>query len=505
MKATGFALLRLAAGVSACFACGLTPALASDKEDTSRSAVGPTGGTPVVASKLPKIRVTRDGKGFAGSDGKPFVPFGVNYFRPHTGWAPQVWKQFDPEAVRKDFALLKAYGVNCVRVFLSYGSFYDTPGVLSEDGIRKFDQFLRLADEAGIYVHPTGPDHWEGTPEWARRDTIADEDVLRALERFWKLFASRYKGVNTIFAYDLRNEPSVPWNSPAVRKRWTEWVHRRYSSQEDAAKAWGVPPESVTWDDIPVPAPEDKAGDRMLLDYQRCREEIADEWTRRQAAAIKAADPDALVTVGLIQWSVPAVLPGVQHYSAFRPDRQARFVDFLEIHFYPLARGMYEYRSLEERDLNLAYLESVVSETARAGKPAVIAEYGWYGGGALKFESGNSRPAREEEQAEWCSRLIETTQGLAVGWLNWGVYDHPEARDVTQLTGLFTVDGKEKVWGRRFREIARQIAQSDMKAKGLKQRPKLDWELCVTSRKAAEEFLEAYHRAYVESKESAGR
>jgi len=34
-----------------------------------------------------------------------------------------VWKQFDADTTRKDFARMKELGVNCVRVFLSYGSF----------------------------------------------------------------------------------------------------------------------------------------------------------------------------------------------------------------------------------------------------------------------------------------------------------------------------------------------------------------------------------------------
>src|SRR5512137_3167818 len=76
---------------------------------------------------LPKIRITKDGRSFETERGRPFVPFGVNYFRPGTGWAPQVWKKFDAEATRQDFARMKGLGVNCVRVFLSYGSFLTEP------------------------------------------------------------------------------------------------------------------------------------------------------------------------------------------------------------------------------------------------------------------------------------------------------------------------------------------------------------------------------------------
>ena len=125
--------------------------------------------------------------------GKPFVPFGLTYFRSGTGWAPQVWKKFDAEATHRDFIRMKVLGVNCVRVFLSYGSFYQEPGKLEPEGLAKFDQFLKLAEEEGIYVHPTGPDHWEGSPEWARGDRMADESALAATETFWRLFAARYK------------------------------------------------------------------------------------------------------------------------------------------------------------------------------------------------------------------------------------------------------------------------------------------------------------------------
>src|SRR5512132_1342345 len=84
-----------------------------------------TGGRVIAAeggSSLPKIRLAADGRGFMTAQGKPFVPFGVNYYRPGTGWAPQLWKKFDPEATRKDFVRMKELGVNCVRIFLTFQS-----------------------------------------------------------------------------------------------------------------------------------------------------------------------------------------------------------------------------------------------------------------------------------------------------------------------------------------------------------------------------------------------
>ncbi|MGQ9574853.1 MAG: cellulase family glycosylhydrolase [Thermoguttaceae bacterium] len=445
---------------------------------------------------LLKVRIATDGRSFQTEDGKPFVPFGVNYFRPGTGWAPQLWKKFDPQATQEDFARMKQLGVNCVRVFLSYGSFFMEPDALRGEGLAKFDQLLGIAEAAGIYVHPTGPDHWEGTPAWARQDRIADEQVLGALETFWKQFAARYRGRNVLFAYDLLNEPAVRWDSPAMRAKWNRWLESRYGSAEKLAQAWGIRPEDVQWGRQPPPAPQPSPGDPRLLDYQHFREQIADQWTRRQVAAIKAADADALVTVGMIQWSVPALLPGVQQYAAFRPQRQARLLDFMEIHFYPLAGGFYEYGRPENEQRNLAYLESVVREVAATGKPVVLAEFGWYGGGKLTIDRGVHPAASDQQQARWCRQAVETTRGLATGWLNWGLYDHPEARDVSQLTGLLTADGKPKAWAGEFQLLAGVLAAKPVAPARLGPRPALDWDRCLTDPQAAQQFQEKYYRAF---------
>jgi hypothetical protein len=298
-----------------------------------------------------------------------------------------------------------------------------------------------------------------------------------------------------VFAYDLLNEPAVPWRTTALQAKWNGWLTAHYPSAAQLAKAWEVAEDTIRWEaEGPPPLPE-SLGTRRLLDYQHFREEVADEWTRRQSAAIKAADPQALVTVGMIQWSVPAVLPGVQQYAAFRPDRQAPLLDFLEIHFYPLAKGFYEY-SPDDEVANLAYLESVTRETAKCGKPVVLAEFGWYGGGSPRIDGKLRRMASDEEQAKWCRRAVETTRGLATGWLNWGFYDHPESRDVSQLTGLLTSAGQPKAWSREFRSLATAFAQGPPEPPPRGSRPDLDWDRCIIAPEAGREFLRQYTEAF---------
>lgn len=443
-------------------------------------------------NQLPKIRVDKTTRSFVKETGEIFVPFGVTYYRPGTGWAPQVWKQFDLEATRKDFAVMKQQGVNCVRIFLTYHSFYSQPGVLDVSGLKKFDQFLDIAEEAEIYVHPTGPDHWEGLAE-GQSTAIEDENSLHALEQFWKLFAARYRGRAVILGYDLKNEPELPWDSKLLQKRWNTWLEKTYVTEKALSISWSVD-EPVIFGQISIPLKKNISNNRQVFDYQRFREEIADEWTRRQVESIKSVDPDALVTVGLIQWSVPAT---VSSYSAFRPARQAKFLDFMSIHFYPLAHGVYEYQNKEEELKNLAYLESVVREAIQPDKPTILGEFGWYGGGKPKFDQDRHPAATEEQQARYCRRLIETTAGFVCGWLNWGFYDQPEATDCSELTGLATSTGKIKAWGRNFKDLAQRYDGKLLPLPQIGARPMLDWDTCLTSESAVREFQQKYYEAFV--------
>ena len=427
----------------------------------------------------PRVRVDRTRHGFVDAAGQPFVPFGVSYYRPGTGWAPQLWKQFDAEATRRDFAQLRKLGANVVRVFVSFGSFFNEPHKLDPDGLAKFDRLLDLADDAGLYVHPTGPDAWEGMPAWTKGLNVfnidANEACLKALDDYWRMFATRYRGRSTIWAYDLRNEPCVAWDTPHMRTLWAAW--RKDHGEEPA----------------PVPDPKAEPPAPHIADYQRFRESLAEKWVARQASAIRAADPDALVTVGLVQWSVPAQRLALTQYTGFRPATIAKHLDFMELHFYPLAAGCYRYENADAEAANLAVLEAMAREAAKPGLPLVIAEFGWYGGGPL---DAGGKPATEEQQAEWCRHLVEVTAPIACGWLNWGMYDHPEAKDVSRLTGLFTVDGKEKAWGRTFRDLAGRFRVKPP-VHALPGRPDLPWDECIASGEAMEKFRQAYLRAFL--------
>jgi hypothetical protein len=290
----------------------------------------------------------------------------------------------------------------------------------------------------------------------------------------------------------------VGWKLDILKPQWNEWLKQRYGDSQKLKVAWNST-NRLEFGSIPIPEPKNALKSPQLLDYQSFREQIADEWTRRQAEAIKSSDADALVTVGCLQTSVPSRFwGGIDDYTGYRPERQAKFLDFLEIHFYPSEGGGYEYKTKAGELANLAYLESIVREVARAGKPVVLAEFGWYGGAEKpKFDKGAHPQASEEQQAEYCRHVIESSAGFVVGWLNWGLYDQPGANDCSELTGLITADGKTKAWGKTFEELSGQFARKYIAPKQIGPRPTLDWDACLTSAAAANDFRNQYRKDFL--------
>ena len=429
------------------------------------------------------------GAGFT-LNGKPWRPFGCNYFDPEVGWAPKLWQRFDAGRVESHFRAMRELGVNVVRVFLTAGSFYREPPSLEPEALAKLDRLIAIARKSGIRVHPTGPDHWEGTPAWRRGDFYAEPKALEAQVSFWKALAARYRDEPAIFAWDLLNEPHVRWGGPAMEAAWGAWLREKYPDPQALRGAWGIDPKEGAFETgIPPDAP---SASRRLLDYQRFRESVAERWVKAQVDAIRSVDPNHLVTVGLIQWSVPALLGKPSQYAAFRPSRMAPLLDFLTIHFYPL-RGDPN-ASEAAFDANLAYLEFVL-RCARAGdpaKPLLVGEFGWYGGGAA--DGHPERPA--EDQARWCKAAVLQGRGIAAGWLNWAYADTPESRDCTKFSGLVTAGGAVKAWGAAFRELADHPESWASPAPAPAAEVTFDFDRAIVDPEAGDAGLAAYAEAW---------
>lgn len=440
-------------------------------------------------SKMQLIITRPDGRGFMEYDsGRHYIVFGTNYYDPHTGWAPKIWRRFDSEKVRQHFQVMSELGVNCARIFLTAGSFQPNAETVEEQALEKLDALIKIARETGIRLLLTGPDHWEGQPSYWKPDRFAGEAALQALERFWDVVGRRYRGEPAIFAWDLLNEPHLPWFVEQWRPKWNTLLQETYGSWESLKAAWGDElTEKERWGNVAVPENLSDPGNPRLRDWQLFREYLADQWVRRQVEAIRKADPTHLITVGYIQWSYPLIRPGnPSRYSAFNPHRQACWLDFVTIHFYPTLGN--PFGSEENWDRNLGYLQAVLAY-CHTSKPVVLGEYGWYGGGAPQ----NHPYLSENEQASWLSAEVEASRPLADGWLSWPFADSPESTDISLFAGLVKENLTVKVWGRKFETLAANLPELKRSV------PKLPEFIFPSVLTADNEELSKMHRSYVEA------
>jgi hypothetical protein len=435
------------------------------------------------------IAVAPDGQGFVETDkSRSYIPFGTNYYDPHTGWAPKLWRRFDAEKVRQHFHVMNGIGVNCARVFLTTGSFQPTAEKIEEQALTKLDKLVEIARENGIRLILTGPDHWEGQPDYWKPDRYAGKAALQALEHFWTVVAQRYRGEPAIFAWDLLNEPHMPWFVEQWRPKWNLWLQSTYENREALKAAWGSElTEDDEWSNVAVPENRPDSGNPRLRDWQHFREHLADEWVRCQVEAIRRVDPTHLITVGYIQWSYPLVRPGnPDRYAAFNPRRQACWLDFVTIHFYPSLGSPFQ--SEENWQKNIGYLQGVLAY-CHTGKPVVLGEFGWYGGGAPQHHPYLS----EQQQAHWISAEIEASCSLADGWLSWPFADTPESGDISLFAGLVKDDLSLKDWGHKFGELAANLPE--LKSP----RPKLPAANFPTALTADNNELSKMHEAYIKA------
>src|SRR5262245_7885015 len=72
--------------------------------------------------QLARIRVSKDGKGFElVPSGKKFIPWGFNYDHDAKGRLIEDYWDTDWDAIKGDFAEMKALGANVVRIHIQFG------------------------------------------------------------------------------------------------------------------------------------------------------------------------------------------------------------------------------------------------------------------------------------------------------------------------------------------------------------------------------------------------
>jgi hypothetical protein len=257
------------------------------------------------AGDLPRVVVSKDRSGFALEPaGEAFTPWGFNYDHDQKGRLLEDYWADEWEKVERDFRGMKALGANVVRVHLQLGRFMTAADKPDEKALDRLTKLLRLAEVVGLYLNLTGLGcyHKKDVPEWY--DALSEKDRWDVQARFWAAVAGRGKGSPAVFCYDLMNEPVVPGGT----RKAGDWLGPAFAGKHFV--------QFITLDQNDRPRPD-----------------VARAWVNRLTAAVRKADDRALVTVGLVDWSLDR--KGLT--SGFVPEKVAADLDFASVHLYPEA------------------------------------------------------------------------------------------------------------------------------------------------------------------------
>lgn len=332
------------------------------------------------AGELSRIKVAEDGKGFAlASTGERFVPWGFNYDHDESGRLIEDYWTDEWPKVAEDFAEMRALGANVVRIHLQVSRFLTGPDSTNQKSLDRLKKLLELAESEGLYLDLTGLGcyHKQDVPKWY--DELSEDGRWNAQVVFWEAVARTCRESPAVFCYDLMNEPVVPGGD----RKAGDWLGPPFGDKHFV--------QVIT-----------------LSQGKRERPDIAKAWIDTLVAAVRREDPQGLVTVGLVDWSLDR--PGLT--SGFIPDKIAAKLDFLCVHVYP-QKGKVD----EAID--------VVAAFARVGKPVLI-------------EETFPLQCTFAEFGEFVSRSRE----FAAGWVGfyWGK-SHDEYRKGTTF-----VDGLMSAW-----------------------------------------------------------
>jgi hypothetical protein len=391
--------------------------------------------TPSVSAAGPAYSAM--GTYLVDASGQPLFLVGVNYQGP----AERAWKmwendQFDLKLIEQDFARAKNAGARVLRIFVQAPLATD----LAAGRWQKLDRVLDLADKYGLGLVIALNDY-------------TDWDLAR-VAKLDGAIAARYKGRQTIVAFDLKNEPrfgdlalaiyrageAPPLQDPAFVGALGERITREeipeYRASEDGQKS--VPTrlddeqayvylnalrayrqfleDSGAWvkehDGNVVRylrAPE-SAGWAQLIDG--LNDSLA-LWLRPRLGAIRQADPDRLVTLAQVD-TVLATLP------------VNAWLDYRTYHRYPTASPAGITSALDLWD---------DVRTAVPGRPLVLGELG------ISNDTTDEATSASLEVA-LMSGILE--RGGA-GALKWMLNDFPNGHNPRENSfGMFRGDGTPK-------------------------------------------------------------
>lgn len=224
----------------------------------------------------------RDGR-FVDSAGRQVLLHGLSIINKDRKGNYQSWHG------AAEFARMRDWGMNCVRLGILWDGLEPAPGVFDENYLKGVDQRIAWAKEAGLYVFlDMHQDLYsykfsDGAPEWATLTDgqphvaaggvwsdayVSSPAIQRAFDNFWanapcadgvgvqdhfarawRHVAQRYANEPTVIAFDLFNEPNIGSGNLAAQEAMAGALAAELSRKPGATP---VTPQEVAqqWMDV---------------------------------------------------------------------------------------------------------------------------------------------------------------------------------------------------------------------------------------------------------------
>lgn len=453
------------------------------------------------------IHVAPDGWNFLDEAGQYFTPFGGNILNDEHPGDGVLFSHFDADDVERRFARMQEYGLNCLRQPLGVNQVYRAGEGLLAEGMRNWHTFISLAERYGVRLMPVGG--YPGSNDWFDRQQLADDGAsLDTLCDFWARFVPEFAGHPAIFAWDLHNEQlyDLPDENAAAGDAeqtrasllagWPAFLQARYGTLAMMNAHYGAWGPYASFAEVPTAVRFiNDPGNPAYADFRHYLNEKGYRWSRRQVEVIRAASPNHMVCSGNNGWLFPDM--DLWLANGFHNLAHHDLYDFVSIHPYPAPQCL---PTGHGDPLNggeaLAFWLDAVEGMARIdyyGKPVVLQEFGWYGGGESKFLC--PLPHRSEgEHADYMRTLIERLLPHASGFVNWPLCDMPESTDISNRGGLFTRDMQPKALADVYRDLSGKHAHAPRTRKAATGYLTASLLLLFTSRPYQDEMWEEIHR-----------
>ena len=365
-------------------------------------------------------------------DGKVFFANGVNYWPRYIVAVEPAGKQgtwlsrarYDPEIIERDLELLESLKVNVVSTDCSNPA--DSPQLVD---------FLERCRRHGIYVKLS-------LPAYPLRPNLSA--VKRIIE------GGRLAGNSRLFACDLAWEPKLGRASrrQALDGQWRDWIQEQYGGLAQAERSWGCAANLDSSGQPTGPSDEQLQQDgewrRMVAAYRRFADDIISRGYGRVARAIRALDPECLLTArtgfgGTGQARTVPLMP-------FDLGSGAAHLDFISPETYGLSGDLDNYLA--------AGFTTEYGRWVSGGKPVFWAEFG------RSVPATGATPEALAAQAKHYRDCCEMFgRSHSSGWCAWWF---PGGRRVEEGSdfGIMEQDGEARPAGEALRDCAARAART---------------------------------------------